>query len=37
MTTPEINTNFDRKNEEAGAEEDKDPHIVLQQTFLSIS
>lgn len=26
MTTPEMNTNFDRKNEEAGAEEDKDPH-----------
>ena len=26
MTTPEMNTNFDRKNEKAGAEEDKDPH-----------
>ena len=26
MTTPDMNTNFDRKNEKAGAEEDKDPH-----------
>ena len=26
MTTPEMNTNFDRKNEKARAEEDKDPH-----------
>ena len=36
MTTPEMNTNFDRKNEKARAEEDKDPHSAAT-TFLSIS
>ena len=36
MTTPEMNTNFDRKNEKARGEEDKDPHSAAT-TFLSIS
>ena len=36
MTTPEMNTNFDRKNEEAGAEEDKDPHSAATNISVNI-
>ena len=36
MTTPEMNTNFDRKNEKARAEEDKGPHSAATNISVNI-